>query len=338
MPRCDSGVLVLLVLGVAFGQQAKTPQKDLDLPILPGYKLVEWPAQATSAAGFPAGPCNFIQVTAAALSARGNILLLHRGAHPVMEFEPGGKFVRSWGDGMFSEGKVVSVPVPNRTPDRSNYTAVYGPAGCTSCGAHSVRVDAQGNIWLVDAPQHLVYKMDPQGKDVLMRLGRKGVAGTGHNDFNLPTDVAFASNGDIYVSDGYGGARVVKFSRDGKFLLEFGTRGRGPGQFGLPHNIVVDAQGRVYVTDRDNARVEVFDSDGRFLKEWKTSGGVSALFMTKDQMIWVGGVLTDLEGKPVGRLPFPRGGNNSGHGTVVTASGDVYLAQLDGTINKYVKQ
>ena len=83
MPRCDSGVLVLLVLGVAFGQQAKTPQKDLDLPILPGYKLVEWPAQATSAAGFPAGPWNFIQVTAAALSARGNILLLHRGAHPV---------------------------------------------------------------------------------------------------------------------------------------------------------------------------------------------------------------------------------------------------------------
>jgi len=132
MPRCDSGVLVLLVLGVAFGQQAKTPLKNSDLPTLLGYKLVEWPTPATSAAGFPAGPWNFIQVTAAALSARGNILLLHRGAHPVMEFEPGGKFVRSWGDGMFSEGKVVSVPVPNRTPDRSNYTAVYGPAGCTS--------------------------------------------------------------------------------------------------------------------------------------------------------------------------------------------------------------
>ena len=338
MPRCDSGALVLFVLGVALGQQGKPPQKNSDLPTLPGYKLIEWPTQATSAAGFPAGPWNFIQVTAAALSAHGNILVLHRGAHPVMEFEPGGKFVRSWGDGMFSEGKVVSVPVPNRTPDRSNYSAVYGPAGCTSCGAHSVRVDPQGNIWLVDAPQHLVYKMDPQGRDVLMRLGQKGVAGTGHNNFNLPTDVAFASNGDIYVTDGYGGARVVKFSRDGKYLLEFGTRGTGPGQFGLPHNIVVDAQGRVYVTDRDNARVEVFDPNGRFLKEWRTHGGVSALFMTKDQMIWVGGVLTDLEGKPVGRLPFSRGGNNSGHGTVVTASGDVYLAQLEGTIDKYAKQ
>jgi DNA-binding beta-propeller fold protein YncE len=180
--------------------------------------------------------------------------------------------------------------------------------------------------------------MDPQGKDVLMRLGQAGVAGTGHNNFNLPTDVAFGPNGDIYVSDGYGSARVVKFSRDGKFLLEFGTRGKGPGQFGLPHNIVADAQGKVYVTDRDNARVEVFDSNGRFLREWRTNGGVSALFMTKDQMIWVGGVLTDLEGKAVGRLPFPRGGNNSGHGTVVTPSSDVYLAQLDGTIDKYVKK
>src|SRR5262249_36467751 len=299
MRRCGSRVLIFLFIGVAFGQQVRTPQTSSDLPILPGYKRVEWPTEATSAPGFPAGPWNFIQVTAVALSTRGNVLLLHRGAHPVMEFEPGGKFVRSWGDGMFSEGKVVGIPVPNRTPDRSNYTAVYGPAGCTSCGAHSVRVDPQGNIWLVDAPQHLVYKMDPQGKDILMRLGQKGVARTGHNNFNLPTDVAFGPDSDIYVSDGYGGARVVKFSHDGKFLLEFGTRGKGPGQFGLPHNIVVDAQGRVYVTDRDNARVEVFDSNGRFLREWRTNGGVSALFMTKDQMIWAGGVLTDLEGKPV---------------------------------------
>jgi sugar lactone lactonase YvrE len=171
-----------------------------------------------------------------------------------------------------------------------------------------------------------------------MRLCQKGVAGAGHNNFNLPTDVGFAPNGDIYVSDGYAGSRVVKFSRDGKFLLEFGARGSGPGQFGLPHNVVVDAQGRVYVTDRDYSRVEVFDSNGKFLKEWKTNGGVSTLFMTKDQHIWVGGVLTDLEGKALGRLPFPAGGTNSGHGTAVTATGDVYLAQLDGTIHKYAKQ
>ena len=101
---------------------------------------------------------------------------------------------------------------------------------------------------------------------------------------------------------------------------------------------MVDSQGRVYVTDRDHSRVEVFDSNGKFLNEWKTNGGVSTLFMTTDQQIWVGGVLTDLDGKVLGRLPFPEGGSNSGHGTVVTASGDIYLAQLSGRIDKYVKQ
>src|SRR5436190_18818659 len=170
-----------------------------------GYKLVEWPAPATSAAGF-AAPWNLIQASSVASDSRGNVLVFHRGAHPVLEFDSTGKFLRSWGDGLISEGKVAGIPKENFGPDRSRYSAVYGPAGCTSCGAHSVRVDRQGNIWIVDAPQHLVYKTDPQGKDILMMLGQKGVAGTDHNHFNLPTDVAFGPNGDSEVSDGYGGS------------------------------------------------------------------------------------------------------------------------------------
>src|SRR6059036_1572167 len=91
------GLLMFCFLSAALGQQTKTSAKKAsDIPILPGYKLVDWPTQSTSAAGFPAGPWNFIQVSAVAVTARGNILVLHRGAHPVMEFEPGGKFVRSW--------------------------------------------------------------------------------------------------------------------------------------------------------------------------------------------------------------------------------------------------
>ena len=89
-----------------------------------------------------------------------------------------------------------------------------------------MRVDPQGNIWAVDAPGHVVYKMNPQGK-VIMQLGHKGVSGMGPNNFNLPTDVAFAPNSDFYVSDGYGNPRVVKYSHDGKYLLQFGTRGSG---------------------------------------------------------------------------------------------------------------
>jgi DNA-binding beta-propeller fold protein YncE len=122
-------------------------------------------------------------------------------------------------------------------------------------------------------------------------------------------------------------------------LLQFGTRGAGPGEFGLPHNVVVDAQGKVYVTDRDHQRIEIFDSNGKFLNQWKTDVGVSTLFMTKDQRIWAGGVLLDLDGKVLGRLSFPVGGDEGGgHGTTVSDSGDVYVAQLSGKVQKFVKQ
>ncbi len=304
-----------------------------DVPTLP-YKLVDWPTPPTSAAGVP-GAWNFIQVASVAITPRGSILVFHRGAHPLMEFDAGGKFVRSWGDGMFSEGKVAAIPEAHWTADKSHYSAVYGPAGCTSCGAHSVRIDPQGNIWVVDAPGQVIYKMSPDWKEI-MRLGTRGAAGTDAGHFNLPTDVAFAPTGDIYVTDGYGSARVVKYSREGKYLLEWGKRGKGPGEFGLPHNLVVDAQGRVYVTDRDNQRIEVFDSNGKFLKEWSGTGGVSGLAITRDQKIWTGGVLRDLEGKVLGRLPGP--GVAGGHGVAVTDAGEVYIAQLSGVVQKFVKQ
>jgi hypothetical protein len=320
-------LLVLCFLRILLCQQ--------DLPNM-GYKLVpDWPTQALSAAGTPAGPWNLIQAPGVAIDAHGHVLVLHRGAHPILEFESGGRFVRSWGDGMFSEGKVVALAPGDRVPGGSGYSAVYGPAGCDSCGAHSVRVDPEGNIWAVDAPGHVVYKMNPQGK-VIMRLGQPGVSGMGPHNFNLPTDVAFALNGDVYVSDGYGNPRVVKYSRDGKYLLQWGSRGTGPGQFQLPHNVAVDAKGRVYVTDRDNQRVEVFDSAGTFLDQWPDIGGVSAIRITKDQRIWTGGVLRDLEGKVLGRLPAEVGGAGGAHGIAVTDSGDVYVGQLSGVVQKFV--
>jgi DNA-binding beta-propeller fold protein YncE len=298
------------------------------------YKLVpEWPLPAKSAAGTPAGPWNFIQVPAVAITAGGNVLVLHRGAHPIMEFDPAGNLVRTWGDGMISEGKVVAINPSDRKPGSSGYSAVYGPAGCTSCGAHSIRVDSAGNIWLVDAPGQVVYKMNPQGK-VIMTLGRRGVSGTGSNNFNLPTDVAFAPNGDIYVSDGYANPRVVKYSRQGEYLLQWGTRGTGPGEFQLPHNLAVDAQGKVYVTDRDNRRIQIFDSNGKFLNQWADVGGISTLFMTKDQRLWAGGVLRDLDGKVLAKLPEAA----AGHGTAVSDSGDVYVAMLTGIVHKFVRQ
>ena len=316
-------VLVCCVLAVGLGQRGNVPNL--------GYAEVpEWPVQATSAAGTPAA-WNFGQVTAVATDARGYILVLHRGADPIMAFNNGGQFVRSWGDGMISEGKVVALAPGDRVAGESGYTAVYGPAGCYSCGAHSVRVDPEGHVWVVDAGGHVVYKMDQEGR-LIMQLGTRGVSGASVNTFDLPTDVAFAHNGDIYVSDGYGNARVVKYSRDGRYLLHWGTRGTGPGEFDLPHNLVVDAQGRVYVTDRDNQRIQVFDSDGRFLDQWADTGGISSLLMTKDQHIWAGGVLRSLKGEILGRLP----GAGGGHGTTVTEAGEVFLAQMNEGVQKFV--
>src|SRR5919198_1540439 len=158
---CAVALVALLLLPgsfvVASGDQSGRGS-TATVPDLP-YKLVEWPTPPATAAGAP-GAWNFIQVASVAISPRGTILVLHRGAHPIMEFESSGKFVRSWGDGMISEGKVAAIPRSNWAPDRSRYAAVYGPAGCDSCGAHSVRVDRQGNIWVVDAAGHVIYKMN----------------------------------------------------------------------------------------------------------------------------------------------------------------------------------
>jgi DNA-binding beta-propeller fold protein YncE len=147
--------------------------------------------------------------------------------------------------------------------------------------------------------------------------------------------VGFAPNGDFYISDGYGGARVVKFSKDGKFVLEFGKRGKGPGEFTLVHNVQVDAQGKVYVSDRENQRIEVFDANGKFLQEWPGTGRYSAIAITKDQKIWTGSVLRNLDGTVIGRLPEGVGAHG---GIGVHPSGDIYLAQLNGTVQKFAKQ
>ncbi len=305
---------------VALGQ----PGSNTDL----GYKAVpDWP-------DLPAG-WNFGEAAGVAAGAGGRVLVFHRGPHPIMEFTSAGKFVRSWGDGMISW---------NPGPNTPNYAIIPPRPMCDSCGAHTVRFDPQGNIWIADAGGHVVVKMNPQGR-VLMQLGRKGVPGTGRGNFNMPTDVAFAPNGDFFVTDGYGNTRVVKFSSDGRYLLEWGTRGSGPGEFMLPHGVVMDAQGKVYVSDRENRRIEIFDANGKFLSQWANVGGFSGLAITKDQKIWAAGgaqvVLFNLDGQALGRLAPPGnlpGQVNAAHGIAVSDSGEVYVGELNWRVQKFVKR
>jgi peptidylamidoglycolate lyase len=133
---------------------------------------------------------------------------------------------------------------------------------------HCLTIDHEDNVWLTDVGLHQVFKFDPAGQR-LLTLGERGVPGDDSTHFNQPTDVAVAPDGTFYVSDGYGNSRIVKFSPEGKFLLQWGSKGTAPGEFDLPHSLALDTTGQVYVADRGNARLQIFDGTGHFVAEWK---------------------------------------------------------------------
>lgn len=202
-------------------------------------------------------------------NAEDNVYLIHRRAHPVIVFDRNGKILKSWGDGVFGR-------------------------------AHSVRVDREQNIFCVDDGGHAIFKFNPKG-ELLLTLGTPGKpSDTGAigvdyrtikraaGPFNRVTDIAFAANGDLFVSDGYGNARIHHFSKDGKLLKSWGEPGAGQGQFHIPHNIAIDKNGRVLVADRENNRVQIFNQDGKYLTEWSDARRPAALFIDKKQNIIVG--------------------------------------------------
>ena len=191
-----------------------------------------------------------------AVDSKDNVYLLTRTSAPVQVYDKSGKFLRAWGKGM-------------ETP-------------------HQLRIDGAGNIWVADAGTHVVEKYTPDGK-LLMTLGTKGKAGRDQTYFNKPTDVAIGAFFDIYVSDGYGNARVVHFDPEGKYLGEWGEPGQGPGQFSIPHSIALDSKGRVYVADRNNVRIQVFDGKGKFVEEWRDLIVPWTFSMLKGDRLWVCG-------------------------------------------------
>lgn len=177
-------------------------------------------------------------VSSIAVDRDGTIYLLQRGdkADPVEVFDQQGRVLRSWGRGLY------------KTP-------------------HSIRIDPQGNVWTVDAESSVVLKFTPQGQQ-LLRI-EVGEQPTGRNSrFVGTTDNAFGPHGRLFISDGYGNARVLEYSADGKRVRQWGTPGNGPGQFHLPHGIALDQDGVLYVADRENGRIQKFDMEGKYLGEW----------------------------------------------------------------------
>jgi sugar lactone lactonase YvrE len=258
---------------------------------------------------------------------------------PVLEFDPSGKLLKSWGEGMF----------------------VF---------PHGILIEKDGTIWLTDGQGangkgQQVFKLSPEGK-VLMTLGKAGVAGDGPDTFNQPNAVAIAPNGDIFVSDGHnvgrGNARVVKFSKDGTFIKQWGGHGSGPGQFEMPHTLAFDSKGRLFVGDRGNNRIQIFDQDGKFLEEWKQFSRPSGIFIDKNDAMYVADsestdrdgyghnpgwkrgirVGSAKDGTVTAFIPDPSpgmGSTTAAEGVAVDAEGTIYGAEVGPKdVKKYVKK
>jgi len=133
---------------------------------------------------------------------------------------------------------------------------------------HGLEVDKENNIWVTDVALHQIFKFSPDG-NLLLTLGEAKVPGDDSSHFNLPTDVAVSDDGSFYVSDGYGNSRVVKFSKEGTYLFEWGKLGDKQGEFNIPHGIDLDKNGNVYVADRENNRIQKFDTEGNFIALWQ---------------------------------------------------------------------
>ena len=180
----------------------------------------------------------FKDVAAVGVDSQDRVYCFNRGEHPMMVFDRDGNFLRSWGEGTFPR-------------------------------AHGLHIDAEDKLWCTDDGGHFVRKCTPEGK-VLLEIGVPGQpsAYMSGQPFHRCTHTALSPKGEVYVSDGYGNARVHKYSPDGKLLFSWGEPGTGPGQFNIAHNIATDAEGWVYVADRENHRVQVFDGNGKYESQW----------------------------------------------------------------------
>jgi DNA-binding beta-propeller fold protein YncE len=235
---------------------------------------------------------------------------------PIQKFDASGKLLRAFGAGMFNQ-------------------------------PHGFYVDKDGNVWVADERAKngkgaVVVKFSPQGQ-VLMTLGKPGMPGNGPDLLDGPSGVVVAANGDIYVADGHGGTsndRIVKFNKDGKFILAWGKHGKGPGEFDTPHGIALDSAGRVYVADRANNRVQVFEGDGKFVAEWKQFGRPSDVAIDKNDTIYVADSQSNAtnnpgfkqgirigsakDGKVTAFIPEPSAAVGAPEGVGVDDAGNVY--------------
>lgn len=278
-------------------------------PPLPHKLVPNW-------AKLPAG-WNFGECAGVSVDRNDHVWVYNRSNRPVIEFDKNGNVLQSWGEDIMTS-------------------------------AHGIKVDSGGNVWTVDVKGHVVFKLTPAGR-VLMTIGRSRYpAGNDNRDgFNEPTAIAFAPNGDMYISDGYVNSRVIKFSRHGDYLLHWGKKGTGDGEFNLVHDVAVDSKGRVYVADRSNQRVQIFDETGKFLGKWTDVGTPWGFhYVAKEDVLYMCDasnrrvVKLSLDGKVLGVLGGPgrvpgKFGPAGPHHMAVDSTGAIYVVEIQ---NRWIQK
>lgn len=261
--RCDGRLALLLAVTVWFataapGEAQQAAEKPADPA--PNYPRVDLAADYQVVSGWARHPAEWkpAAVPSIAIAGDGKIWAYVRSNPVVQVFSPGGDCVARW-----REEDPRTVP-------------------------HAIRFDRDGNVWLVDVGLHVARRFDASGRPNLV-LGVVGEAGCDERHLDKPTDIAFASDGHIYVADGYGNNRVVRFDRAGRFVQAWGELGVGRGQFSLPHSVAVDSRDRVYVADRNNVRVQVFDAAGTLLDVWSNVLVPWTISILPDDAVWVCG-------------------------------------------------
>jgi DNA-binding beta-propeller fold protein YncE len=281
------------------------------VPKLPHRLVRDW-------AKLPTG-WNFGETAGVATDAQDNVWVFHRGKNQVIQFDKTGKMLRSWAD------------VP-------------------AVSAHGIKVGPDGAVWLVDVAGHSLMKFTPEGRLQLV-IAQAGRAAGGNDSpyaFNKPASLGFRPDGGFYVADGYGNSRVIEYSKDGEYVRHWGRPGTGDGEFNLVHDVTMDKAGRIYVGDRSNARVQVFDQQGKFIEKWDGLGqpwGLvyaekeNALYMCDGQNNRIlklgldGKVLGQLGdfGKAPGKLDYP-------HYLAVDSEGAIYVAEIKNwRVQKFAK-
>ena len=269
---------------------------------------------------------SFREVGSVGADAQDNVYVFNRGEHPMMVFDRQGNFLRSWGEGLFPR-------------------------------AHGVTMGPDETVFCTDDGDHTVRKCTLDGK-VLFTLGISGKPAPfmSGNPFNRCTHVAIdPRNGDFYVSDGYGNARVHKYTPDGKLLFSWGESGTDPGEFNIAHNIATDRDGWVYVADRENHRVQVFDPNGKFETQWVNMARPCGLYIDQaTAYAYIGELgapiganaqarqlgprvsIYDTRGNLLARLGDEPEGETPGrfiapHGICIDSRGDIYVGEVSWT-------